>query len=298
MAGNSTRTITEFSANDTVTPSRSLSKTRTAKPGRRAITSIIGSGLVLVENETKTTNGSGAQVETVTDYAAMARNRPDRDDHQRNGLVTTTQVDPSGAGVFDFTATSTTVENANGSSTVTQAETAANGSLIGETVTTTSANGLYHNAERQTGNGAIFDTTVTDNTADNTNGSVTETITTTSDNGTLLGEQIINTSADRSTVTITTENGDGQTVQAETTVTAPNGVTTDTLADYAQNGSLVNETVTTTSANGLDITTQTDNTGDGTFDTTTTDNTVINANGSRTETVTTTSASSFQRTSL
>ena len=67
-----------------------------------------------------------------------------------NGLVTTTQVDPSGAGVFDFTTTSTTVENTNGSSTVTQAETAANGSLINETVTTTSANGRrYRDAERQ-----------------------------------------------------------------------------------------------------------------------------------------------------
>ena len=67
-------------------------------------------------------------------------------------------------------------------------------------------------------------------------------------------------------MTTTTDNGDGQTVQVDTTVTAPTGVTTDTLANYAPNGSLVNETVTTTSANGLSVTTQTDSTGNGTFD--------------------------------
>ena len=53
----------------------------------------------------------------------------------------------------------------------------------------------------------------------------------TSANGTLEGEQIIAASADRSTVTTTTENGDGQTVQVNTAVTAPTGITTDTLAN-------------------------------------------------------------------
>ena len=43
--------------------------------------------------------------------------------------------------------------------------------------------------------------------------------------------------------------------------------------------------MTTTSANGLSITTQTDSTGSGSFDQTQTDVTVLNADGSKTETV-------------
>ena len=95
-------------------------------------------------------------------------------------------------------------------------------------------------------------------------------------------------------MTTTTQNGDGQTVQVNTAVTAPTGVTTDTLANYNPDGSLRNKTVTATSANGLSVTAQTDHAGSGTFDTTATDNTVLNTNGSRTETVTNKSANGTQ----
>ena len=99
-------------------------------------------------------------------------------------------------------------------------------------MTNTSANGLSVTTQSdRTGSGS-FDTTVADITVDNADGSITETVTTTSANGTLEGKRIVKTSADRSTVTATTINGDGQTVQIDTRVTAPNGVTTDTLVNY------------------------------------------------------------------
>ena len=63
-------------------------------------------------------------------------------------------------------------------------------------------------------------------------------------------------------MTTITAIGDGQTVQVDTPVTAPNGVTTDTLANYNAERIARNKTVTTTSANGLSITTQTDTTGE------------------------------------
>ena len=190
---------------------------------------------------------------------------------------------------FDFTTTSTTVENADGSSTVTQTENAANGSLINETVTTTSANGLSITTQSDNTGSGTFDTTVTDNTVDNADGSVTETITQTSANGTLEGKQIVN--YQRRPL-------DGDHHHREWR--RPDGAgehrghrahwRDDRYARELQRRTArcVNETVTTTSANGLSVTTQTDSTGNGTFDTTATDNTVINANGSRTETVTTT----------
>ena len=155
-----------------------------------------------------------------------------------NGLVTTTQVDPSGAGVVRFHHHLDDGRERRRQLDGHASRDRANGALIGKTVTTTSANGLSITTQSDNTGSGTFDTTVTDNTVDNADGSVTETITTTSANGTLEGKQIVNTSADRSTVTTTTENGDGQTVQVDTTVTAPTGVTTDTLANYAPNGSL------------------------------------------------------------
>ena len=72
------------------------------------------------------------------------------------------------------------------------------------------------------------------------------------------------------------------------------GSVTLTVKDASANGTLEDETVTTTSANGLSITTQQDTTGavngsNPVFDQTRTDVTVLNADGSKTETVTDTS---------
>ena len=119
------------------------------------------------------------------------------------------------------------------------AETAADGTLIAETVKNTSANGLSITTQTDHTGSGTFDTTVTDNTVNNADRQhhrdhhhhqrqrhAAE------------GKQIVNTSADRSTVTTTTINGDGQTVQVDTAVTAPTGVTTDTLANYNPDGSL------------------------------------------------------------
>lgn len=294
-SGNRTRTITAAASDGTVYGETVIVHNADGKTGSTNDYANYGTGLVLASNETKTLDGSGALVDTVTDYA---RNGSETGQTvtttSANGLVATRQIDPSGAGVFEFTIASATVENADGSSTVTKAETAADGALITETVMNTSANGLSITMQTDHTGSGTFDTTVTDNTVDNSDGSITETISTTSANGTLKGKEIINTSADRSTVTVSTVNGDGETVQVDTRVTAPTGVTTSTLADDAPNGSLVNETVTATSANGLSITARTDANGDDVFDATTTDNTLLAANGSRTETITTTSANGTQ----
>ena len=86
-------------------------------------------------------------------------------------------------------------------------------------MTTTSANGLSVTTQTDHTGSGTFDTEVTDVTALNADGSVTDTITQTSANGTLEGQKIIATSSDRLTVTTTTKNGDGQTVQVNTAVT-------------------------------------------------------------------------------
>jgi hypothetical protein len=76
----------------------------------------------------------------------------------------------------------------------------------------------------------------------------------------------------------------GYTVQSTTTVNADGSTTITNRALYAD-GSLAQQTVLTTSANGLSRTLRYDTTGNGVFDRSQTDNTVINADLSRTETV-------------
>jgi len=91
-----------------------------------------------------------------------------------------------------------------------------NRTLLDETVTTTSANGLSVTAQQDTtgardGSGnPIFDLTETDVTVLNADGSTTETVTDRSANGTLLGKTVTTTSADRRTQTVQIDSqGDG-----------------------------------------------------------------------------------------
>ncbi|WP_298355284.1 DUF4214 domain-containing protein [Rhodoblastus sp.] len=297
-SGNRTEGVSYASANGSVYEEQSSTLNADGKTGSSVIYADLGSGLglALTKSETKALNASGALVDTVTDYAPNGTKTGQTvTTTSANGLTTTTQVDPSGAGAFDFTTTTATIKNSDGSSTVVETETSSNGSMIHQKATTTSANGLTVATQVDNSGNGTFDQTTDSVMVDNANGSETQTIVQISANGTREGTQIVNISADRSTVTTTTYNGDNQVVQTDTLVTAPNGTTTDTLVNDAPNGALINEAVTTTSANGLSKTTQVDANGAaGVFNLTTTDNTVIAANGSRTETVTQTSASGAQ----
>src|SRR5262249_39105794 len=148
--------------------------------------------------------------------------------------------------------------------------------------TTTSANGLTITTQSNVG-GVSLNTV--DATVVNADGSRAETVSVASANGTLLSKHVTTTSADRKTKTITSDlNGDGQADRIEIIAEQANGSVTDTVSTYAPNGAFVTQTQTTTSANGLSKTATTNI--DGKIDGTTTDVTVLNADGSKTETVT------------
>ena len=100
-------------------------------------------------------------------------------------------------------------------------------------------------------------------------------------------QTITTTSADGKTVSISRDlDGGGIIEQTETRQTKADGSTVDTLTNVNADGSMINQAVTSVSGDGLTKTVQTDSTGDGVFDLTTVDTTVVNADGSRTETVT------------
>ena len=292
-AGNRTETVTHSSADGTVLDKQVFVHNADGKTGSSETYVNFGSGLKLTHAETRVLNGSDALVDTVTGYNA--------DGVQTNQTITTTSADGLSVitasnidGNVDYTTASNTEWNADGSSTLTVSKYASNGALINQTVTITSADGLSAVTHNDTNGDGNFDSTVSDITVDHADGSITQAVTTISADGTVLGSKIIDTSADRSMVTTATKNANGQTVLLETNVIAANGVTTNTLQTLAPDGTLIGKTVTTTSANGLSVTTRKDNSGSGVFDVTATDSTVVNANGSRTETVTDTSANGTQ----
>ena len=229
----STLTITYAGVSGVVYAEQVVAQTVGGGPGSTTDYDLINGGLTETSSETETLNSSNALVDTVTDYAA--------NDSMIDQTVTTTSanglqsmaqyyVTQNGALTLMSTASTTTSEASSGVSVETQTQTSANATLISEVVTTTTdtAGGetivtQADNTGAGTAASPVFDTTTTDATDYNSDngvtdpGWITETVATTSNNGTLEGEMIQVTSADRSTVTTTTLNGDGQTVEVDRT---------------------------------------------------------------------------------
>jgi hypothetical protein len=237
-------------------------------------------------------NANGSTTETVTDLSANGTLIDQTvTTTSASGLSITTQTDQTGNGTFDLTTTDVTVLNANGSTTETVTDTSTNGTLLDQTVTTTSASGLSRTIDTDsTGNGK-FDRIETITTSDN--GSKVDTVADTNADGSLKDQTITTKSANGLSVTTQTDstgNGSFDRTRTDVTVLNANGSTTETVTDLSGNGTLIDQAVKTTSSSGLSVTTQADPTGDGIFDLTKTDVTAINANGSKTETVTDLSA--------
>ncbi|PBB89540.1 hypothetical protein CK215_26825 [Mesorhizobium sp. WSM3864] len=205
-----------------------------------------------------------------------------------DGLSRTTTTDVNGDGTTDTKLTDVTVKNADGSATETIGNYASNGTLLNQTIITTSADGLTVTIATDVNGDGATDTTVKDQKVNNADGSVTETVTTTSANSSLLHQAVTVTSADRRTQTITdygvqTVNGTNTAYvdETESITTASSGTVTDLTSRFAMNGSLVNRAETVTSANGLTTTINIDATGHGNaWDSTTTVSTTYNTDGS------------------
>ncbi|MDP9633000.1 UNVERIFIED_ORG: hypothetical protein J2W85_005085 [Ensifer adhaerens] len=203
-----------------------------------------------------------------------------------DGLTQTIRRDLDGDGTFDVTVADTTVVNADGGRTQTVIETSASGALLERTVKTVYADSLTTVTGTDVDADGMIDTTVTDFTQLNADGSRTQWLTQRSGSGALLGVSQTQISADRKTVVLTEDaNGDGATDRRVTTVVGADGGKTETIVAMTADGTTISRQTTIISADGLTTTIETDGDGNGTVDAQTTDRTVINANGSRTRTV-------------
>lgn len=260
---------------------------------------------------TKTTSldrdGNGAYddivTETTTVAADGARNTTTVDRSSNNKTLSTVYKSIS---ADKRTTTITTDADGNGpaeTKTVTTSTTAASGDVTLETIvyntnassikrskttTITTANGLSTTVNSDVNADNINDFTDTDVTViDASYRTQTVQHRTKSTTGALLSQTITKTSIDGKSITITEDaNGDTKTDSLTTIVIDTDGKTTNTVSTLNSDGSLVSKSVTLTSADGLSKTTSSDANGDGVYDLVVSDIITTEANGSRTETVT------------
>jgi hypothetical protein len=203
-----------------------------------------------------------------------------------DGLTETTELDVTGDGIIDEPSTDQTIVNADGSRTRTLSKRNSDGQLIAQQVTQTSADGLTVTGKIDLNGNGSFERSTTEVTARDASGSRTKTVTTRSANGTLLATTVTTLSADRSTTNTTVDgNADGKTDLTEVSVVNSDGSAVETTTAFNVNSTIRSKTVKTTSADGLTATVETDVDGNGLIDVKRTNATVLNANGSRTVTV-------------
>ncbi len=180
----------------------------------------------------------------------------------------------------------TIVHNPDGSTTIDNKQIGPNGSLAGETVSTTSADGKSRTLTFDDNGDGVIDRIQTDVTSTNADGSTTEALTDKTGAGVLLDSTTTITSADGKLTTISRDtNGDGLIEQKEVWATNTDGSKSIVVSDLNPDNSLKDQSTVITSADGLIRTSKTDYDGDGVFDLTRVDATVVNADGSRIETI-------------
>ncbi|AZG75281.1 DUF4214 domain-containing protein [Methylocystis rosea] len=238
----------------------------------------------LIEDQTSRTFADGSSIDGQTSFT--------RTNGTTGTAATVTLVyDAAGAALR-----STTTQNADGSKTIDNKSLNADGSVASERILTTSADGKTKTLSVDLDGDGVIDQIQTSVTVVNANGSKTETVTDKTAGGAVLARRATTTSADGKSITIQTDpDGGGVWTRVETIVVAADGSRTNTVSNFNVNGSLIDKTIVTTSANGLTSQTQTDVNGDAVFDLTTNDAVVVNADGSRIETVRETNANGSLR---
>ena len=203
-----------------------------------------------------------------------------------DGLSTTTAVDVDGDGDTD-TAISDVTSLSSGVASRTVEVRNQDSSLRSRDVTVTSADGLTLTRSGDIDADGVIDVISVDEKSLNVDGSTTQSVSTFAGDGTTLTSRVVRVeSADRRTVTVTSDNnGDGATDVLTTTVEASNGSKTQTTTAFYANGTTASRSVTTISANGLTSGSTVDANGDLVDETITLQTTVLNADGSQVQTI-------------
>ncbi|RWQ33363.1 MAG: hypothetical protein EOS21_29705 [Mesorhizobium sp.] len=293
LDGSTTTTVSEYSLNGTLL--RKTATTASANGLSKTIqTDSTGGGVYdLTSTETTVVAADGTRTKTVADTSSggtlIAKEQTVTSADARTRTVS---HDLDGNGTYETRDVTAITNGANGVSVTTISSYSSTNALIGKSVATTSDDGLAKTASSDLDGDGLFDVISSDVTVVGTGGSLTETQQIKSRDGSLLGSSTTNTSADRKTISISTDaDGDGHTDSVKAIVVDGAGVTTTTVSLYNPDGSLVAKTLDQSSANGLSLTSKADLNSDGVYDVIVTDVTMTDTSSNRMRTVTTTSAS-------
>ncbi|MGO6719544.1 hypothetical protein ACC717_05875 [Rhizobium ruizarguesonis] len=205
-----------------------------------------------------------------------------------DGLSKTTSIDINGDNVNELVENDVITTEVNGSRTETVTSKNANGATIATTSTNMTADSLIQTVKTDANGDGVFEETTTDVIVLDGTGKRTETVTSKSADGTLNAQTITEVSANRLTTTVWTDaDGDGKIDTRQVEFVAADGSATTTETIYTQNDTIAGstETTVTVSGNGLTTTKSIDLNRDSVADRITTDQTVLNADGSKTQTI-------------
>ena len=214
-------------------------------------------------------NVDGSITSTVTQFAGNGTTLTGKVISQESAdrRVSTVTTDANGDWATD--STSSSIESADGSRTVTNASYAPNGSIIQKTVSMISANGLISTMLSDKNGDLINETVVSDTTTLNADGSRTRTVDVNNGDSSNRSLSITTVGDDGLSVATQTDNdGDNVFERTSTNLSVLNadGSVARTDQVRAQNSTLLNQTQTTVSDDRLITLTQLDPDGDGDFD--------------------------------
>ncbi len=207
-------------------------------------------------------------------------------DHSADRRTITILTDSNGDGADDLS--STRVEAIDGSLTLTESVLNEDGSVARSSTTTVSADGLTSLVSNDVDGDGVADTATRSTTIYNLDGSRTDTIRNENGDVSLRTEQVLTTSDDGHTTTLTEdEDGDGVIDRTVTTTRSYDADGTERTVEVltANNGAVLNRVHTLLSDDGLTSDVQLDADGDGVFDLTTRSVTTLQADGSTGELV-------------
>jgi len=208
-----------------------------------------------------------------------------------DGLSKTTSTDVNGDTVNDLVVTDVITTWSDGSRTETVTSKNANGATIATTLTNTSADSLTQYVKTDANGDGVFEDMTKSVTVLDATGARKETVRSTNADGTLKTQIVTDVSADRRSTTIVTDaDGDGRTDTRRVETVSVGGNVNIWERQYAADASTISTTITDISGNGLTKTVSADLNHDGVGDRITNDQTVLNADGSKTETISLTSS--------
>ena len=203
-----------------------------------------------------------------------------------DGLTVTTQTDVDGDGVFERVATAVSTLNADGSVIKLAQSRSTNNTLLSQTQTTVSDDGLITTTQMDADGDGDFDLSSETVTVLQNDGGTVTTTELRDEAGVLRNSSTVTSSDDGRSVTVASDiNGDGVDDTLTTRVESDDGTYDVIRSGLNADGTLQSRSHTTTSSDGLTATTRIDRDGDGVFEAVTEDVAVFGADGSTTRTI-------------